>query len=358
MRCTNCGTENDSQNKFCISCGLALTEEKVLPQKGKPYIWIITGVGILFLLLLFWFLFLNPKQSQTGGLEINNTITPQVTLQAQLSEPAGKIVFTCQVDRKVNHDQICIINPDGSGFKQLTNDLKREHYYASLSPDVQTIFYSGSAGAGIFEIFELDLNGNIHQLTNLKQQLYSPELSPDGSKIVFTRHIDAYNQYISVMDRDGSNIRDLTYLEDCRDPIWSPNGSEILFTSRVDGSYQIFTMSSTGTNVRKITDMFGLRGRTDWYDDGTIATYAGEVDLHNREIYTFKAGQTPVAITSSGDNLAPSFSPDGQWMAFMSYRAEKWYSDGCEIYIMRRDGSDVRRLTSNNYCDYQPRWGK
>ena len=30
---------------------------------------------------------------------------------------------------------------------------------------------------------------------------------------------------------------------------------------------------------------------------------------------------------------------------------------GCEIYIIGSDGSDVRRLTDNDYCDWQPRWG-
>ena len=30
---------------------------------------------------------------------------------------------------------------------------------------------------------------------------------------------------------------------------------------------------------------------------------------------------------------------------------------GCEIYVIRTDGTELRRLTNNEYCDYQPRWG-
>jgi hypothetical protein len=30
---------------------------------------------------------------------------------------------------------------------------------------------------------------------------------------------------------------------------------------------------------------------------------------------------------------------------------------GSEIYIKRVDGTDLRRLTENGFCDYQPRWG-
>ena len=64
------------------------------------------------------------------------------------------------------------------------------------------------------------------------------------------------------------------------------------------------------------------------------------------------------AITFGGNNLAPSFSPDGQWIVFMSYRDNFRNEDGCEIYIMTVNGTDVRRLTNNDYCDWQPRWSR
>ncbi len=53
----------------------------------------------------------------------------------------------------------------------------------------------------------------------------------------------------------------------------------------------------------------------------------------------------------------PSFSPDGRWVAFTAYLDKYGDAFGCEIYIMRVAGKDRRRLTNNDYCDYQPRWG-
>ncbi|MDQ2691837.1 MAG: hypothetical protein M3Y68_07395, partial [Chloroflexota bacterium] len=54
-----------------------------------------------------------------------------------------------------------------------------------------------------------------------------------------------------------------------------------------------------------------------------------------------------------------SFSPDGEWLVYSGYTDVANKNTGsCEIYVMRSDGSDVRRLTDNHYCDYQPRWGK
>jgi len=384
MHCPYCGFENDVPGKFCIHCGreLAIAPTSTQLKKLQPLFIAAIGGAILIAAFAIWFFIIRPqktlaseinqKMSTTQQLAIppmqnepsieneNPIILPtqQTAIQPVSNEPSGKIVYTCQVDGKTNHDQICIINADGSGFRQLTNNLKKEHYYASLSPNGQTILFSESVGGGRFEIFEMDLNGNIQQITYMKEQLYAPEYSPDGSQIVFTRHIDAAHQYIAVMNRDGSNVRNLTQAGDPRDPIWSPDGSQILYIAGTTSAYQIYIMNSDGSGVKRITQMAGLRGRSDWASNDLIATYAGNVDKHDREIYLVNENQVPKKITEGGDNLAPSFSPDGEWITFMSYRDHYWDADGCEIYIMRNDGMDVRRLTDNNYCDYQPRWGQ
>ena len=52
-----------------------------------------------------------------------------------------------------------------------------------------------------------------------------------------------------------------------------------------------------------------------------------------------------------GQNWLPAFSPDGTRIAFTSNR------DGnSEIYVMNRDGSNVRRLTNNPAIDSTPTW--
>ena len=55
----------------------------------------------------------------------------------------------------------------------------------------------------------------------------------------------------------------------------------------------------------------------------------------DRDIYLVATNGSDVRrLTFTGDNLAPSFSPDGNWIVFTSAR------DGDnELYIMRLDGS-------------------
>jgi Tol biopolymer transport system component len=131
-----------------------------------------------------------------------------------------------------------------------------------------------------------------------------------------------------------------------------------MFTSdKLVTSYQLFRINLGGTNLVQISDIPGIRGRSDWARYGNqIATYAGDAWKHN--IFIMQADGTNVRqITDGGNCLAPSFSPDGQWIVFTGYI--DLYGDdlGCEIYTMKIDGSNVKRLTKNDYCDWQPRWG-
>jgi Tol biopolymer transport system component len=109
------------------------------------------------------------------------------------------------------------------------------------------------------------------------------------------------------MDLDGGNQRRIT--QDTLDyyhPQFSPDGTRILFYSHVTGNDEIFTMDTSGSDLRNLSN------------------------------------------TPGNDNLA-RFSPDGSRIVFISDR------DGNrEVYIMNTDGSDQTRLTNNDYPDYCP----
>lgn len=292
---------------------------------------------------------LTPPQVPTEQVE--KPPTPTMT-----ANPQGTIIYTCQVDKNPSHDQICKISPDGSGFEQLTDSMQFQHFYPSWSPDGESFVFSGSQ-SGIFKLYEMDLNGNMHIIGKISGELYAPMISPDGTKVVFTRHFSESVQYISTCDRDGSNVQNITAYYDAKDPVWSPDGTKILFTSLQGGTPQLYIMNADGTLIQKISELAGLRGRTDWSVNLAVATYAGEREKHNREIILLELGGEPISLTDGGDNLSPTFSPDGHWLAFMSYRDNFWQADGCELYVMRIDGTGLRRITTNDYCEYQPRWG-
>ena len=271
----------------------------------------------------------------------------------------GHIVFTCQLFKVQSMDQVCIMNADGSGMRRLTTEDNRRHYYASLAPDGQSVVYSSYLEPNVYEIYSLALNdGSVEKLTDKLGVLTGPEISPDGKSIVFARGNPTNGAYqVMIMDRDGKDVKKIPQAFGW-DPTWSPDGKQILFAYGPEGGVQLFVVNPNGKDLHQVTNLPAIRGRSDWSPDGqSIVTYSG-LSWH-RELYIMNAdGSNARQLTPSGGNSqGPSFSPDGKWVVFTAYFDKYGDDHGCEIYIIRTDGTDLRRLTDNDYCDYQPRWG-
>lgn len=263
------------------------------------------------------------------------------------SAPTGKIVFTCFIKQI---DQICLMNADGSGRRQLT-EFDATAFYASISPEGGMIYFSHKGGT--FDIYSMNLRGKeLRRVAGGIGSLYAPERSPIDERIVFTNETGGQQQ-IWVMRADGKNPHALTQGPEDIDPTYSPDGLMIAFASARTGQRQLYVMERDGSEIRQVTHLPDMGGRSSWSSNGQrLAFYAGPAD--DRDIYVINIDGTGLnKLTDGGDNLGPSWSPDGEWIAFTSYR------DGNnEIYIMRPDGTAVTRLTANSTPDWQPRWGR
>lgn len=308
--------------------------------------------------------FASPAAAEALTTPILNLPDSNPTSSVQGSVPApsaadgltGRIVFTCQLFKVQSMDQICIMNADGTGMRQLTTEKKR-NYYPSLAPDGGSVVYTSFLEANVYEIYSLNLNsGNVDKLTDKLGVLNAPEISPDGESIILSRGDPTRgSQHIMVMDRNGKDARNII---SGWDPTWSPDGKQILFASDLEGGVQLFIANRNGKEPHRVTNLPSIRGRSDWSPDGQwIVTYSGPA--WNREVYILNAdGSNVRQLTPSGGNSqGPSFSPDGKWVVFTAYFDHYGEDHGCEIYVIRTDGTDLRRLTDNDYCDYQPRWG-
>ena len=184
--------------------------------------------------------------------------------------------------------------------------------------------------------------------------------TPNEDRIAFVSDLDG-NEEIYVMNADGSGQTRLT--DNPADdwlPSWSPDGRRIAFESTRDGNWEIYVMNADGSGVAKLTDNDAWDHRSSWSPDGRrIAFHSNRAG--NDDIYVMNddgSGLTRLtddqgtSNMGAGLDLLPSWSPDGQRIAFTSNR----FDPIPEIYVMNDDGSGLTRLTNNPAYDTDPSW--
>jgi TolB protein len=264
----------------------------------------------------------------------------------------GRIIYTCT---RAEYNQLCMINADGTGYVQLTK-LDANNYYPVFSPLGGSIVYASTQNGGVFDLFLYVFEGGrLLRLTNHIGNVVSPTFSPDGTKILFANKAGEGPTSLWTVDNTGENP-DLLYSgpNTIVAADWSPVGDRIAFAMAIEPEkYEIFIMNADGANVRQLTrGLPGIGGSLDWSPDGKqLLIFAGADGDKNIFLVNVEA-ETAAQLTNGGNNMACSFSPDGQWIAFNSLRN----NDQADIFIMWADGSDVRQVTTNTEPDWQPQW--
>lgn len=263
-----------------------------------------------------------------------------------------RIVFTCT---RGDYNQLCIINFDGTGLQQLSH-LEADDYYPVFSPSGDALLFASNRN-GVFDLYSLHFNDKeLFQLTDHIGNVVSPDYSPDGRKIVFANYTADGPMSIWIANADGLNPH-LLYKgsNTIVAAAWSPNGEQIAYAMSmgIPNEYEIFVMDAAGRNHRRVSiGLLGIGGSISWSPDNKyLLIYAGPVgdkDIFRLDIETSES----VQLTDGGNNAAGAYSPDGGYIAFNSMR-----NDGqADLYIMKADGSLLRRLTNDPEPDWGPRW--
>jgi dipeptidyl aminopeptidase/acylaminoacyl peptidase len=131
----------------------------------------------------------------------------------------------------------------------------------------------------------------------------------------------------------------------------------IAFTSNEGegGYYDIYVMNADGSDVTKLTNNSALDSGPSWSPDGENIAFSSYRD-GNYDIYVMNAdGSDQTRLTNSdADDSGPSWSPDGEKIAF---NIANETAGTRNIYVMNAaDGSELERLTSNPAIDGFPSW--
>jgi len=154
---------------------------------------------------------------------------------------------------------------------------------------------------------------------------------------------------------DGSGLKRLT--DDPTDddhPRASPDGSRIVFNSkRHDGeTYQIWSMKRDGTELERLTFHHEWDSYPSLSRDGLRLLWrrvVAEKGERNSEVFLMDLSDSTVTNLTNHPAFDgyPVWSPNEEWIAFASSRD----SEGLDqLFVMRRDGSDVTRLNAVEAC--------
>jgi Tol biopolymer transport system component len=138
------------------------------------------------------------------------------------------------------------------------------------------------------------------------------------------------------------------------------NGPLVCTSTRL-GTNQIFSFDPVTGEARQLTGGQGISLEPTPSPDGTRIAFTSTRENADQEIYIMYADGSGVRrlTFSPGEDRPGTFSPDGTRLSFHSGRFPVPPGPGhsaLEIFTMAIDGSDVRRMTNNNFQDSFAHW--
>jgi serine/threonine protein kinase len=380
--------------------------------RGRPLLrtvlpWSLAGLAILALI---------GSRSRTTNRPspIPRPNFTQLTVQGGVEEypslsPDGKY-FVYSAQSADGDLDIFLQRTGGMNPINLTGDSPDDDTHPAISPDGELITFSSTRDGG--GVFVMGATGEA--VRRVVGEGSRPAWSPDGREIVYeTENFLSYweREEISqlwIVGVDGEGRR-LLFEGDAVHPDWSPHGHRIAFWSAPDetgGQRDIWTIRSDGTDARSVTSDPPLDWCPVWSHDGRHLYFASErggpmnlwrvpideetgrtlgepepvtVPAHAVQTFAFSGDGRRIAYTSvtltthlysmDFDPRArkaigvprqvtrgslrvrrTDVSPDGQSIVFWGQSQQE------DLYLVRADGSGLRKLTDDVHRDRGPIW--
>lgn len=223
----------------------------------------------------------------------------------------------------------------------------------AASPDGSKLIYTALVDQYNYDLFLYDVETKIStRLTTDDEQDDMGNWSPDNEYVVFRSHIEQRQGHVFTYRLESGTFTNITpdplpATFENREPAVSPDNTTIVYTSNVSGRANLWLMNTDGFNKTQLTfvDEF-YNTEPVWSPDGTHILFRRNYDstagIDMDLVVITPDGNEVKRLPLPGQQRMPAWSPDGRWIAFVSHPE---LNDRPEIYMMRPDGSDMKRIT-------------
>ena len=211
-------------------------------------------------------------------------------------------------------------------------------------------YVSASEGSAQIYIRWMD-TGATARVTNVSQGPGGLSWSPDGKQLAFAMFVPGEGKSFAAMPAapDGAKWAAKPVVIDRLNYRGDGQGYA------EQGHTHVFTVPAEGGTPRQVTSgAFDYGSAFDWSRDGrtlyVFATRTADPDLSPNRDQILAVDLASLNVTQltkrEGPSVAPKVSPDGSRIAFLGYDDRYTSNQEFSLWVMNRDGSGARSLTS------------
>lgn len=318
---------------------------------------------IIFFAILFLFSACQQKQQEQAEktpiieqpqLKLDSDLmTPEVLwsfgrVSGHEISPDGKTVLYgvtyYSIEQNKGNRELYTVNTDGEQFRQVTQSAKSE-FNEMWRPDGKKIGFL-TAESGSVQLWEMNPDGSGRtQISDIEGGITGFKYAPDQTKILFTKEVPIEQKfpelYKGLPQTTGRLMNDLMYRHW---DVWVDSYSHV-YVADYDGtkiSNEIDIMK--GEPYQSPLKPFGGIEQINWSPDsrsiaytckklsGKAATLSTNSDIY---VYNVETGKTEnITEGMMGFDVAPVYSPDGQYIAWESMEREGYESDQNRLFLM------------------------
>jgi len=221
-----------------------------------------------------------------------------------------------------------------TGHRQVLHASKDPFEAPNWTPDGRALLYNASGrGEHRGRLYRFDLATRQPTLIDTGSAVRNNNdhvLSFDGTRLGISDQSGGDGRSrVSVLPAQGGPPRLVTPLGPSYLHGWSPDGKYVVYTGARDDEFDIYRMAADGTGTEaRLTSTKGLDDGPEYAPDGRHI-YFNSTRSGTMQLWRMKPdGTDPEQITNDEyNNWFPHLSPDGRWIAFVSFPKEVSPSD-------------------------------